>query len=74
MLELEQIGGEKVGGVRTPVSYNVYLSNPLVLIGTMYMEVGGYYVFEPKKNQSGYWNEELITSLGKALSKLNNVD
>ena len=47
----------------------VYLRN--ILIGDIYAEVDGYYVFEPNIKHGGYWPQWLLQFLCEKLDELN---
>lgn len=54
---------------KTAQGYNVQHWNGL-LIGTFYMEVDGYYVFQPNV-RGGYWPGYMLRALSDALEELN---
>lgn len=41
-------------------------------IGTIYMEIDGYYVFSPvARYRGGYWSEDILLGIGNILKKMN---
>jgi hypothetical protein len=73
LIELEQIGGEKVDGVISPISYNVFYAPNLVPLGQIYKEVDGFYVFEFKRPTEGCWAGEVLLELGAKVVELNKA-
>ncbi len=71
LIALEQIGGEKIDGVRQPISYLVFYESNMKPLGQMYQEVDGEYVYLPKLS-GGCWSGHVLTELGNILTKLNN--
>ncbi len=50
--------------------YMVYYENG-VHIGEFYMEIDGYWVFEQKHENSGYWNAHVLRGIADKLDELN---
>lgn len=42
-------------------------------IGTIYMEVDGYYVFVPAARNRGFWDEHTLLAIGNKLKEMNKV-
>lgn len=74
LLEYEQIGGEKVDGIRTEISYNVFYTSNLCPLGQIYKEVDGLYVYQPRAGVSGCWSGEVLKELGQYLITLNREE
>lgn len=53
------------------VVYSVYHEWNSKYIGEIYMEVNGFFVYEPAKGSSGYWSEEGMLEIGNKLKELN---
>jgi hypothetical protein len=52
-------------------TFDVRLKSSGKLLGAFYMEVDGYYYFNPFEGLSGVWSQEALTEIGKELGKLN---
>jgi hypothetical protein len=52
-------------------TFDVRLKSSGKLLGRFYMEVDGYYYFQPFEGLSGAWSQEALTEIGKELGKLN---
>lgn len=55
---------EMIGGVKF-VMFND------VLLGTIYQEVDGFYVFNPSKDRGGYWTENYLLGIADVLTRMN---
>lgn len=41
------------------------------ILGELYVEIDGFYVFQPDLSSSGYWNEYLLIVILNKLTELN---